>query len=171
MKQILLLILLALVIASGSYAQSQNKYTVDHSLISGDTAQMIRDINVMAGQTKNDIGTYRKVVRDEDASKYRWHFFKGKELKLVQLRTHDESNEMFVEWYFNNGQLYYSEQNWTNTETKQLMQNNKMYLKDEILFAWISSQKGMVDTTSTDFNELAAALKKYAQELKEGTGK
>jgi hypothetical protein len=171
MKQILLIVLTVFAITSGSYAQAKKKPKQAQPLIAGDTAQQIRDINKLASQIKKDTVTYKKVVKDLDADKYRWHFYKGKELKLVETRGIDENNDMSVDWYFNNGQLIFSEQNWRDAKTKKLLQNQKMYLKNEILFAWISSVKGMVDTTSLDFQDVAAGLKRYAKELKEGDAK
>src|SRR5438128_10770305 len=105
MKQILLTALAVFVMTFGANAQIIHEDETDKPLIAADTAQQVQNIDKLRVQIKAGIGSYQKVVMDTDKEGHRWHFFKGRELKMVQLVNRNETSEMNVEWYFNNGQL------------------------------------------------------------------
>jgi hypothetical protein len=152
-----LAILLVIVISLGVFAQSK----------STDKAELKAHIEKQAEIIKRDLNSYSKSEMSADSAGYRWHYFKGNELKLVHVKYTRNETEMNVDWYFNNGELIYSESIWTNTQSGKLVQNVKAYLNNGQLFEGESSLIGKIEPGSKEFKEMEDGLKDYAKKLKE----
>ena len=70
-----------------------------------------------------------------------------------------------MEWYFSNGHLIYSQQIWTDIETKEVIDNQKYYLNDQHMIAWIKFENKTVDNASQEFKDMDADLVAYGIKL------
>jgi hypothetical protein len=102
---------------------------------------------------------------------YRYVYTKEKDLILITVYYKDPTNiDKNVAWYFHNGQLIYSEKNWTDRATKKIVETEKAYLTDEHLLAWFINDR-KEDTASKDFKKMADEFPAYAAKLKAGHAK
>jgi hypothetical protein len=129
-----------------------------------DQQLMLSIDNVRIG-IKNNIASLTKVEKFKDSTGYRYAYFKEKDLQLITVYFKDQNIDKNVEWYFSNGKLIYSEQTWINTELGQIVDNEKYYLDDNRLIAWVKTDKSLVDKTSHEFIEVDSKLPVYGEKL------
>jgi hypothetical protein len=158
---ILFFLNLAVFCNAQSAGGEQSKY------IHGDTTKQIILIDSTVQKIIKDSATYRRILVEKDAQIERCYYLQEKELRVVQARYLTDTTLMIVEWFFNKERMILSQQRWIDVTTNQLQQTFKMYLRDENLIAWMSSQNGTYDPASTEFKELAEGLKEYARQLRD----
>lgn len=168
MRRILLTLLTGIVLNQAAYSQ---KNVLDGVYIKGDS-EIIKNINKVREETLANINSYQKeeAFKDKDGTSFRYVYRQNKELKLIAVKTMDGNVEKRVSWYFNNGQLIFSEQIWTDNESNKLIDHEQFYTDYGNLIAMIKNDKP-VATTSDEFKEVSKGLKSYAEKLKEQVSK
>ena len=156
MKKILFLVLLSVIFIQVLTAQTVN--------------EQIAEIDRIKVDIKNNLGNYTKIEVFKDSTGYRYVYKQDNTLKLISIAYKDRRNAgkyiyKEVEWYFCNGYLVATEQNWSDFYTKQLMDRQLFYLNDTCAIAWIDFENKKVDTDSEEFKREAAILLKYGQDL------
>ncbi len=71
-----------------------------------------------------------------------------------------------VAWYFENGQLLFSEQKTTDINSKAITNNEKFYFQEGHLKAWINMDNHLVDDTSEAFRYMDTEIIEFASSLK-----
>ena len=126
----------------------------------------ILEINKVKTQIKDSISTYQELDKAEEAGGgYRHAYLKNKELVLTIIYHNEQNIDKYVEWYFSNGQMLYSEQIWTNTKTGKIVDDEKFYFVDGRLFAWIKMDGRHVNKDSRPFKNFDSGLEAYAIKL------
>ena len=145
------------------YAHAQQT-VLDGVYLKADQEQ-INEIEKIKQDINDHLTSYVKTIKAVDSSGSRHVYTDGKETKLVTVVYNDNEVKRNVSWYFNREQLVYAETIWTNTSDGELFINEKYYLNNGHLFAWIQNgtpmQKG-----SDAFNREAEQLAAYALKLK-----
>jgi hypothetical protein len=164
MKKIISLIILGLLsIAGYSQMSYENDYSNDMTLLKNDSLGQIRRIEKEVGKVNTNELKMMEIAKDKNG--YRHDYFIGNDLKLVQVYYNENDIEKNVSWYFNNGQIIYSTQLWTNHKTKDTIDNERLYFYYENLIAWTKNGKP-VDENSSEFKKVGVDLKEYAHKLK-----
>ena len=153
MKTHILAIASILILTQGVYSQAKSD------------KEQIADIDKIKKEIKANLNSYTKTERAKSSEGYRYVYTEGKDLRLVAVYFKDTIEDKNVEWYFYNNQLIYSTQVWTNRASKKIIDNEKFYLNNERLFAWIRAGK-KIDVNSKDFKKVADEFPKYAAKLK-----
>lgn len=144
--------ILSLVLTHGVFAQ-MNK-------------QQIADIDKARQEIKSHIADLNKIEKSKKENGYRNIYTKDKELILTTVYFKDQNINKNVEWYFSKGQLIYSEQIWKDDKTEKIIDNQKSYLVNGQLMAWIKMDS-IVNNNSQEFKDLGTQLVAYALKLKE----
>ena len=127
----------------------------------------IIDIDKTIQEIKNDTTIHMVEKAKEQGGGYRHAYIKDKELKRTTVYHRDQNTDKSVEWYFSNGQLIYSEQIWTIIKSQKIVDDEKFYLADGHLFAWIKMNGKYVDKDSKQFKGFEDGLEGYIIKLKE----
>ena len=162
MKQSFLAIAIMFLLTQGVFSQ-----VILEGMYFKSDEEQIAFIDKMKQEIKNNVNSYTKTEKVKDSTGYRYVYTKGNDLQLVTVYYKNINNiDKSVEWYFHNGQLFYSEKVWTNRTTEKVVENEKFYLNNEQLFAWFQDGKWK-DVTSPAFKKMADDLAAYAAKLKE----
>ena len=123
------------------------------------------DIDKLKENIKNNLSSLKMVEKYKDRFCYRNAYFNNNDLQLITVCFKDRQIDKNVEWYFIKGQLIYSEQTWTIREAKQVINNEKFYINDRHLIAWLKTDNKPVDKTSQEFKVFESKLVEYGDEL------
>jgi hypothetical protein len=127
----------------------------------------ILEINKTKQEIKDSLPTYKMVEKDTDpGGGYRHAYILNNEVVLTIIYHRDGNIDKYVEWYFSKGELIFSEQTWTNATTEKIVDNEKFYLREGRLFAWIKKDDRFVDPDSKPFKNFDSGLEAYAIKLK-----
>ena len=131
------------------------------------TDAQLTSIDKIQLEIKNNIANFQKVEKFKNNNLgYRYVYLKDKEIQLITLLAKDGSIDKNVEWYFSKGQLIYSQQIWTDTTTGKIVDNEKFYLSNGQLIAWINGEK-TIDNSSQEFKDANNQLIAYIDKLKQ----
>ncbi len=151
MKKYLITLVLGCIIMQGLFAQSEN--------------QKIIEIDKTKLEIRNNISTLHKVVEVQDSAGYRYSYYNANGLTLISIYYKDKNIDKYVDWYFSNGQMIYTELTWTDNVTNKLIDNEKFYLSDGHMINWLKSGTKPVDITSKEFKQMDTLLVAYGGEL------
>lgn len=158
MKKKLGVILIILVLIQGVYSQTDK--------------QQIADIDKIRIEIKNNLDSFQKIEKFKDTTGYRYEYKKDNELKIIMVQYKDRRDpgkyiDKKVEWYFSNGHMIYTELIWTDIATNMEVDNQKCYLNDQHMIAWIKFDNTTVDKNSQEFKDMDTKLVAYGIKLKE----
>ena len=123
-------------------------------------------INKTKQEIKDSVPSYQMLEKATDPSGgYRHAYLKNGTVALTVIYHRDGYIDKNVEWYFSDGKLIYSEQIWTNVKTGEIVDDEKFYLRDGRLFAWIKTNSKFVDKESRQFKNFDSGLEAYAIKL------
>jgi hypothetical protein len=118
-------------------------------------AQKAADIGAQINQqvlmTQNDLATFKKVEKVNNAQGYNYQYFKGKELQMIEVKTVEPSVMKQVNLYFSNGKMIYSETQWISN-SGDLVFSEKYYLTNGKLVRWTKDGKD-VDPNDQQFKD------------------
>jgi hypothetical protein len=160
MIKLFLTIAIILLFSEGVYSQA-------NSALKKPLADQAAQIDKIKKEIKANMKSYTKTIDISDSISYQYSYKMSKELKLISVGTVDRKQNLakIVDWYFNNGQLIYTEQNYKERSSNKILETEKFYLNNENLFAW--SQEGTwKDPNSAEFKQAATGLHAYAASLK-----
>lgn len=167
MKKYFIAIITVLLFSQSIFAQRINPFAGETAAAS---LEQLTAIEKIKDEIKNSISSYQKKEKFKDATGYRYAYFKGSELQVVAAFYKDTSTEKHVDWYFQNGQLIYSVQLWTDIKTKDTLDYERYYLTNERLIAWFKFDK-QVDRNTVVFKKLNYRMRDYVGELKDDNKK
>lgn len=162
MKIQILILTSALLFHQSIYSQDISQY---NSARTPQPVQEITSINKIKDEIKSNINDFKKVQKANDTTGYRNAYFKGKKLQLVSAYYRDTSTVKLVDWYFQKGQLIFSEQLWTDVKTKDTLNRERFYLQNERLIAWFKFDQP-VDRKSVAFKKVDSKMRDYIKDLK-----
>jgi hypothetical protein len=122
-------------------------------------------IDKTVGDIKNNINSFRKVERKADSTGYDRGYFLKSELQMVATYYKDTATEKHGEWYFENGQFIYSTELWLDVKTKDTIDYERFYLRNEHLIAWFKFDQP-VDRNTVVFKKLNVRMSDYIAVLK-----
>lgn len=128
--------------------------------------QTIADIDKTITDIKSKTSTFQKIEKVNTPEGYRFIFLKGNELQLITVRQIENNLEKNVEWYYVNGALVYAETVWLDNKTKKIVKNEKQYLDNGHLIAWINPEGKLVDNNSSEFKTVDTELSAYGIKIK-----
>jgi outer membrane lipoprotein-sorting protein len=140
--------------------------TLTFSVYAQTEKQIMADIDKTITDIKSKINTFQKIEKGNTSKGYRFVFLKGKELQLITVRAIEENLEKNVEWYYVNGVLVYAETIWLDSKTKKVVKNEKTYLDNGHLIAWINPDGKLVDSNSSEFKTVETELTAYGIKIK-----
>jgi hypothetical protein len=77
----------------------------------------------------------------------------------------EQDIDKMVMWYFLNRQLIYTEQTWTNVVSKKIVDNEKVYLNNGHIIAWLDSQNKEQEADAEKMKAYDVLLAAYADHL------
>ncbi len=140
--------------------------TLTFSVYAQTEKQSMLDIDKTITDIKSKISTFQKIEKVKTTEGYRFVFLKGKELQLITARQIEQNLEKNVEWYYVNGALVYAETIWLDSKTKKVVKNEKQYLDNGHLIAWINPEGKLVDNNSAEFKTVDTELTAYGIKIK-----
>lgn len=162
MKKQFLIITSALLFNQSIYSQDISQY---NSALTPQPVKEITSINKIKEEIKSNLSDFKKVQKSKDSTGYRNAYFKEKKLQLVSAFYNDTSTIKHVDWYFQKGQLIFSEQLWTDVKTKDTLNRERFYLQNERLIAWFKFDQP-VDRKSVAFKKVDSKMSDYIKDLK-----
>jgi hypothetical protein len=153
MKKVIAIIILALINITGINAQT--------------VQEQIKTIDKQCKEIKNNIGKFKKIVKSEDSTGYKYVYMKDKELQLISLQYKDKNIEKNVDWYVVKGKIVYCETLWINYSTGKRIMDDKNYFNNEHMIAWIKIDGSSIDSNSKDFMDFDSQFAAYAPKLRE----
>lgn len=91
-----------------------------------------------------------KIEKQNDSLGTRYIYVKDNELQLITFEYKDKKIYKKTEWYFQKGQLIFSEQIVKNNLTNKLADDQKFYVNNNHLLAWFKFES-KVDPASAEF--------------------
>ena len=85
--------------------------------------------------------------------------------QLISIDVKEDGVNKFVEWYFKDGQIFYSEQIWTEEKTGKRLDHQKAYYSEGNLSLWIKNGIN-IDKYSPEFNEFSTQMAGFLKNLK-----
>jgi hypothetical protein len=154
-----ILLLLSLVFAHVTYSQTDKQIA--------ETDKIVNDI-------KNNRANYQQTKIVEDSISYIYIYKKDTELKLEMMNYKDRRYDnryidKKVDYYFSNGHLIFVEQTWTDILPNKVVDNQKMYLDEKHMLAWIKNQNETVDVSSKEFKDIETEALAYGIKLVSST--
>lgn len=150
MKAKIFTFLICVVVTFFSYSQSNN----------------IADIDKLTKDIKANLNSYQKVIKTNTSDGLRLVYFKDKTLKLITVKAIELDKEKYVEWFYDNGQLIYSDTNWLDKKTQKITFTEKCYLNNGQLISWINQNK-TIDNSSDEFKKMSVDLAVYGSKIKD----
>lgn len=137
------------------------------------SSSQIATINKACRDIDNHLDAYQKIKQMDDSNGSRYEYMdKNGKLKLVTIEYKDRSatgeyTDKKVRWYFSNDVMIYSQQVWTNIPSHKIVDNEKFYMHNKNMIAWIKSDGKSVDKQSTQFKDGDAKLYAYGAKLRQ----
>ena len=131
------------------------------------------DIDKICREIDNNLNVYQKIKQMDDSNGSRYEYMdKNGKLKLVTIEYKDRSvtgeyTDKKVRWYFSNDVMIYSQQVWTNIPSHKIVDNEKFYMNNNNMIAWIKSDGKSVDKQSTQFKDVDTKLYAYGAKLRQ----
>ena len=177
MKKYILAIVTVLTLTQNTFSQTNSNIEAALEDITGfelllrTEEQLITDIEKSTAEIKNNIGSYKKIVKNgamaTSSVGFREIFLKEKDVQLITLNnTNVGGGQQRVEYYYAYGQLIYVEQTKTDFDVVSKKSIEKFYVNNGHLVAWFNSDNKLIDTSSADFKALDSELDAYAMSLK-----
>ena len=163
MNKYFVLLTIALNVHSGINAQSMTESAPAQALSLQD-GQIIA-INKMVEEIKSRMSTFKIVEKFKSSTGYDIGYFKAGELQLITVYYKDTVTEKNFICYFQNGQLIYSVKLWTDIKTKDTLDYERYYLRNERFIAWFKFENS-VERNSVAFKKLAHRMRDYIGDLK-----
>ena len=135
-----------------------------HLSYSQDEKQMLANID----QTKNSIdrnkNSFTKTEKTDSAG-YKYIYTKNHTLQLVLIDYKEQGIDKKVVWYFSGKQLVYAEQTLTNVSSGKLVDNEKVYLSNGHIIAWLDSQNNKQVADADKIKAYDVLLAAYSDHL------
>jgi hypothetical protein len=128
--------------------------------------QKMQNIDKTIRDIKSNMSTFQKIERVNKPEAYSFVFLKDKELQLISVKVIEDNLEKNVEWYYVNDVLVYAETLWLDYKTKEVVKNEKMYLDNGHLIAWINPEGKFVDKSSSEFKNVDSTITDYGIQIK-----
>ena len=122
-------------------------------------------IDKTVDEIKSGINSFRKVERKADSTGYDRGYFLKDELQMVATYYKDTATEKHGEWYFQNGKFIFSMELWIDVKTKDTIDYERFYLRNERLIAWFKFDQP-VDRNTVVFKKLNFRMNDYIAVLK-----
>ena len=114
---------------------------------------------------KEHIGDFKKVVTFKDSKAEKIIYHTDSIAQLISIEMKEDGIHKFVEWYFKDGQIFYSEQLWTEINTGKRIDFQKAYYTEGMLSLWIKNGIN-IDRFSAEFNDFNKQMKSFLKDLK-----
>jgi hypothetical protein len=125
---------------------------------------MLAKIDIIKNSIEQNKATCLKTEKtDSSGSKY--IYTKNHVLQLVMVDYKEQDIDKKVEWYFSNRTLVYVNQTWTNLISKKIVDNEKVYLNNGHIIAWLDSQNKEQEADADKINAYDLLLAAYADHL------
>lgn len=157
MKKTILTILCGLLFTTGLFSQVGRTDTID--------------IHKAVQEIKANKGKYQEVEKVHTVTDDKYVYLKGNETKLITIKTLYNGIEKHVSWFYSNGQLIYTEQLGIDPASKKIVDNEKCYLRNGQLIAWVNTDNKLVDNSSSDFKTLESSLNKFGPKWYDASAK
>lgn len=105
-----------------------------------------------------------RLKRVETVSAYYYIYYEAKAVKLIESMQLDEGLEKKVDWFFDNGQLLYTETRWEKPETGVLVHSEKTYHVDGKLIFWEKEGESL-DSSHEEYLDTEKNLKNYSERV------
>lgn len=125
----------------------------------------VEEINQKVAQIRKEMPSLRQSEKYRDSSGTRVAYLKGNELKVTRAAVKDQLLNRSVEWFFENGQIIYCEQLWTQRSNGATFNNEKLYVNNGKLFYWLTTNGTPHDTISNEWKETSFRLIDYSKTL------
>jgi|GEM_PF-6451607 len=139
--------------------------TLSVGMFAFSTKKEIEIVKAKVNFIENELSTYTKIVNQDDSMGLSNSFFKNDEIKKISVQMNEGKIIKQVVWYFENDQLIFSEQKWENQKDKTIVNNEKIYLIDHKLIAWIRTDGKLVKNNSQEFKNMESMSVAYAEGL------
>ena len=164
-------ILIGIALNQAGYSQTN---VLDGVYIKGDS-EIVKYIDEIRAETLSKINSYQKSyekeVVDNDSVGFQYVFKQDKKLKLVTLVVMDGDVEKRVSWYYDQGQLVFTDQIWINNVTNEITSHQKCYEDNGHLIAMINTDNQPIAATSDEYKYVDKELGSYGAKLKEQLSK
>lgn len=125
---------------------------------------MLAKIDEIKLSIEHSKASYVKTEKiDSGSSKY--IYTKNHVLQLVIVDYKEQDIDKKVLWYFSNKQLVYTEQTWTNNVSNKIVDNEKIYLNNGHIIAWLDSQNKEQEADAEKIKAYDVLLAAYADHL------
>jgi len=114
---------------------------------------------------KEHIGDFKKVVAFKDSKAEKIIYHTDSIVQLISIELKEDGINKFVEWYFKDGQIFYSEQLWIEMNTGKRIDYQKAYYTEGVLSLWIKNGIN-IDRFSSEFNDFNRQMKGFLKDLK-----
>ncbi len=125
---------------------------------------MLAKIDDIKNSIEHTKGTCIKTEKT-DSSSSKYIYTKNHVLQLVIVDYKEQDIDKKVLWYFSNKQLVYTEQTWTNIVSKKVVDNEKVYLNNGHIIAWLDSQNKEQEADAEKMKAYDVLLAAYADHL------
>jgi hypothetical protein len=126
--------------------------------------QMLAKIDNIKSSIEHNKATCLKTEKT-DSSSSKYIYTKNHVLQLVIVDYKEQGIDKKVLWYFANKQLVYTEQTWTNTVSNKIVGNEKVYLTNGHIIAWLDSQNKEQEADTEKIKAYDVLLAAYADHL------
>lgn len=140
-------------------------FAITQALFSQTVESQLTKLDSLKEVITQEIPGYSKLEKINKKTGHRLVYTKGHEIKLITVFSKDKDLDKNVSWYFANGELFYSEQKWTDSSTGSLVNNEKFYLTNGHLIAWIKTDNSFVNRDSEEFKDIDKKLVDYGKIL------
>lgn len=114
---------------------------------------------------KEHLGDYQKTIAFKDNKAEKLVYHQDSVAQLISIEVKEDGVKKFVEWYFKDGQIFYSEQLWTEEKTGNRVDYQKAYYSDGNLSLWIKNGIN-IDKYSPEFNDFNSQMAGFVKNLK-----
>lgn len=114
---------------------------------------------------KEHLSDYSKVVDYQDSIAQKIIYHQDSLVQMIVVDVKQDGLNKHVEWYFRNGQLFYSEQVWTNQKSGRREDHQKAYYVDGALSLWIKNGLN-IDKYSPEFAEYSSKIGEFISNFK-----
>ena len=114
---------------------------------------------------KEHLDDYQKTIAFKDSKAEKLVYHQDSIAQLISVEVKEDGVKKFVEWYFKDGQIFYSEQVWTEEKTGKRLDYQKAYYVEGNLSLWIKNGIN-IDKYSSEFNDYSTQMAGFVKNLK-----
>ena len=114
---------------------------------------------------KEHLSDFEKVVDYKDSIAEKLIYHKDSVVQLIVVDEKQNGLNKHVEWFFKDGQLFFSEQIWINPKTGRREDHQKAYYVDGALSLWIKNDLN-IDKYSPEFKEYSSKIAEFIVNFK-----